>query len=243
MVAGAVASVFTRVMIYRFGFVQLLALVGCAAAAKQDTAAPAPVHREADFDGGDTFVSTSNNEQSRAASGGAATTAAPGDVFVVTTPDAAKELAQTAVADHLDPQKTWKTSPVLPVGWPTKERAVIVFFYPMAANPDNLTHFQLFSPSYYVKVALTDGSTTIEPITKQRQIGTFEDKRASSLERRELDLAEESLVQQLIGQRIDDADQPFWGYLKYMHEHPQLGRDLERRAPAFLGWVRRKYGK
>jgi hypothetical protein len=220
-----------------------LALVLTACAGKPDAppsppaSAPAPVRPEDE----QTYVSTSNNEAAAAAEPITSTTTPAGEFFV-TTPEAAKELAATAVADYLDPKKTWKTSPVLPTTWPAKERAVLVFFYPMSANPDNMTHYQLFTPSYQVKVSLADGSTAIVPIAKPRELGSFEDKRASSLERRELDLAEASLVQQLTGVAIDDGDQPYWGYLKYIHEHPQLGRDLERRAPAFLGWVRKKYG-
>lgn len=221
-----------------------LVLVLAACAAKPDTSVqpPAPAVAQERPEDGDTYVSTSHNEGAGAAKRLVPVTTAAGE-FIVTTPEAAKELAETAIAEYLDPKKTWKTSPVLPAGWPAKERAVIVFFYPMSANPDNLTHYQLFTPSYYVKVSLADGATAIEPIAKHRELGTFEDKRATSLERRELDLAEASLVQQLTGATVDDADQPYWGYLKFVHEHPQLGRDLERRAPAFLGWVRKKYGK
>jgi hypothetical protein len=231
-------------MPHRLGlFALLLALAACAK--RDDEPAPAPPpssDRPPDFEDQHTFVSTSNNAQSSAkpeTSGGPATDGA----YAVTSVETAKQLAETAIADYLDPKKTWKTSPVLPSTWPVKERAVVFFFYPMAANPHNMTHFQLFSPWYRVKVSLTDGTTAIEELGKRKQIGTFEDKRASSLERRELDMAESSLVQQLTGVQIDDGDQPYWGYLKFIHEHPQLGKDLERRNPAFLGWVRKRYGK
>lgn len=223
----------------------VLALTLVACASRKDAPAPtppAPTHAQGPFDEQHTFVSTSNNDAEKAKADEAAPTGTDG-VYAVTTVEAAKELAETAVAEYLDPKKTWKTSPVLPATWPAKERAVVFFFYPMAANPHNLTHYQLYSPSYRVKVSLTDGATAIEEIGKRKQIGTFEDKRASSLERRELDMAEASLVQQLTGVKVDDGDQPYWGYLKFIHEHPQLGKDLQKRSPAFLGWVRKKYGK
>jgi hypothetical protein len=219
----------------------VLALVACAAKPDAQSLTPVPAPARERPEDGNTYVSTSLNASEADAKRFAPVTTSAGD-FVVTTPEAAKELAERAVAEYLDPKKTWKTSPVLPAGWPAKERAVIVFFYPMSANPNSMTHYQLFTPTYYVKVALADGATTIEPIAKHRELGSIEDTRASSLERRELDIAEASLVQQLTGTAIDDGDQPYWGYLKYIHEHPQIGRDLERRAPAFLGWVRKKYG-
>ncbi|MBC8067666.1 MAG: hypothetical protein IAG13_04970 [Deltaproteobacteria bacterium] len=218
-----------------------LVLVLAACATKPDATVQPPAPARERPEEGSTYVSTSHNESGADAKRFAPVTTPAGD-FVVTTPEAAKELAERAIAEYLDPKKTWKTSPVLPAGWPAKERAVIVFFYPMSANPNSMTHYQLFTPSYYVKVSLADGTTAIEPIAKHRELGSIEDTRPSSLERRELDIAEASLVQQLTGTTIDDGDQPYWGYLKYIHEHPQLGRDLERRAPAFLGWVRKKYG-
>ncbi len=241
----AAEAVFTRGMPFRSRSL-VLALVLAACASRKDepatTPPPAQPERAPDFDEGHTFVSTAHNEQPRAQaqqSGGPSTDAA----YAVTTVEAAKQLAETAIADHLDPKKTWKTSPVLPAAWPAKERAVVFFFYPMAANPHNMTHYQLFTPSYRVKVSLADGATSIDELGKGRELGTFEDKRASSLERRELDIAESSLVQQLTGVAVDDADQPYWGYLKFIHEHPKLGKDLEKRSPAFLGWVRKRYGK
>ncbi len=188
-----------------------------------------------------TFVSTANNDPPRAAKVGPA--APTTGECTVTTPEAARELAEAAVADRLDPKKTWKTSPLLPTTWPTKERAVLFFFYPMAANPRSMSHFQLFSAAWSVKVSLVDGATSIAPIVKARELGTVEDKRATSLERRELDIAEGALVQQLVGTGVDNTESPYWGYLKYMHEHPMIGKDLQRRSPAFLGWVRKRYGK
>jgi hypothetical protein len=213
---------------------------GCAAS-PPPAAAPPPSHGAHEPEVEHTFVSTSNNDGARAtrsarADGG-------GTDCTVTTPDAAKALAETAVAEYLDPQKTWTTSPVLPSTWPTTKRTVVYFFYPMAANPRSMTHFQLFSAAWRVEVSLHDGTTAVAPVAKSREIGTIAQTRASSLERRELEIAEAALVQQLVGTDVDEGESPYWGYLKYMHEHPQLGKDLQRRSPAFLGWVRKRYGK
>ncbi len=192
-----------------------------------------------------TFVSTSNNDAPRAAK--AEQSGAVSDC-AVTTPDAAKALAESAIADHLDPRKTWTTSPVLPTEWPTTKRAVVFFFYPMAANPGSMTHVQLFSAAWRVEVSLHDGATAVAPVAKPREIGTISQTRPSSLERRELEIAEAALVRHLAGAvagdgNDDEGESPYWGYLEYMHEHPQLGKDLQRRSPAFLGWVRKRYGK
>lgn len=187
-----------------------------------------------------TFVSTSNNDAPRAAKAESITTT--GD-FVVTTPEAAKQLAEAAVADRLDPRKTWTTSPLLPATWPVKDRAVVYFFYPMAANPRSMTHFQLFSAAWRVEVSLRDGAAAVTPIAKSRELGSITQTRPSSLERRELEVAEAALVQQLVGTEANEDESPYWGYLKYMHEHPQLAKDLQRRSPSFLAWVRKRYGK
>jgi hypothetical protein len=187
-----------------------------------------------------TFVSTSNNAEAPVAK--AASVTATSD-FVVTTPEAAKQLAEAAVADRLDPLKTWTTSPVLPATWPAKDRAVVYFFYPMAANPRSMTDFQLFSAAWRVEVSLRDGDAAVTPIAKSRELGTISQTRPSSLERRELEIAEAALVHRLVGTEADADDSPYWGYLKYMHEHPQLAKDLQRRSPSFLGWVRKRYGK
>lgn len=188
-----------------------------------------------------TFVSTSNNDAPRASR--ADSTGAAATDCVVTTPEAAKAIAETAIAEHLDPRKTWTTSPALPTTWPTTKRAVVFFFYPMAANPGSMDHFQLFSAAWRVEVSLQDGKADVVPVGKSREIGTIAQTRPSSLERRELEIAEAALVQFLSGAGSDDEESPYWGYLKFMHEHPQIGKDLQRRSPAFLGWVRKRYGK
>lgn len=226
----------------------VIALAGCERSAKDASVAPEPapvVEAEparSPFES-QTYVSTTNNEappHERAPKAAAATQQA---AFAVVTPEAAKELADAAVADQLDPKKTWKLSPVLPATWPADEPVVVVFFYPMAANPGSLTRYKLYSPAFRVTVALTDGATVVKPIGKRRELGTIEETRPTSLERRELELAETSLVERLIGTDTRAGENPYWGYLKYVHEHPKVGNDLERRSPAFFGWVRKKVGK
>lgn len=220
----------------------LVALISaCAAAPQPAPVAPPPNDVAHTPEQEHTFVSTSNNDTKPAKTSTAP--AAGTHDCAVTTPEAAKRLAETAVAEHLDPLQTWTTSPVLPATWPTKARTVVYFFYPMAANPKSMTQFQLFSAAWRVEVSLQDGETVVAAIAKPRQIGTITQTRPSSLERRELEIAETALVQQLVGDQADVGESPYWGYLKYMHEHPQLGNDLQRRSPAFLGWVRKRYGK
>jgi hypothetical protein len=187
-----------------------------------------------------TFVSTSRNEGSRQGPGKSDEAASAVEGFAVVTPEAAKELAQAAVADRLDPKKSWKPSPVLPAAWPSTAPEVVVFFYPMAAYQSSMTRYTLFTPAFRVTVSLVDGSTRVDPLAKPRALGAIEDTRPSSLERRELDLSESALVRRLVGVDDDSGENPFWGYLKFIHEHPKLGKDLEKRAPKFIGWVRKK---
>jgi hypothetical protein len=227
----------------------VIALAGCGRSAKDASVAPEPAPAPASEPAqapseSQTFVSTANNEappRERGSADPAAT--AQASAFAVVTPEAAKELADAAVSDQLDPKKTWKLSPVLPAAWPADEPVVVVFFYPMSANPGSLTRYKLYSPAFRVTVSLTDGATEVKALGKRRELGTIEETRPSSLERRELELAETSLVERLIGADTRPGENPYWGYLKYVHEHPKVGNDLERRAPAFFGWVRKKVGK
>jgi hypothetical protein len=190
-----------------------------------------------------TFVSTSRNEETSAPSDEAEKASTAVEGFAVATPEAAKELAQAAVADRLDPKKSWKPSPVMPATWPSKAPAVVVYFYPMAAYQSSMTRYTLFTPAFRVTVSLVDGTTKVDPLGKPRALGTVEDTRPTSLERRELDMSENALVQKLVGVDDDAGENPFWGYLKFIHEHPKLGRDLEKRSSSFIGWVRKKAGR
>ncbi|MCX4247195.1 hypothetical protein [Paraliomyxa miuraensis] len=191
-----------------------------------------------------TFVSTSRNDEGpvigRAEEEEASRVV---EGFTITTREAVKDAADGAVADRLDPKKSWKQSPILPASWPSTEPAVIVYFYPMAANPGSLTQFKLLSPKYRVTVSLVDGTTTVDDLGKGRVLGTIEESRPSSLERRELEISETLLIDGLVGIDSRSAENPYWGYLKYVHEHPKFGRDLEKRAASFFGWVHKKTGK
>lgn len=157
--------------------------------------------------------------------------------FAVATVEAAKQAAQDAVNDQLHPDHTWEASPLLPAQWPPQEPKVVVFFYPLKSNPPSLTEFRLFSPEFRVTVGLEDGQTEVKAITKSRKLATIKQTRATSLERRELDMAEAALMHQLLGHEVDEGAKPFWGYLKYVHEHDKIGRDLKRRSPKFFAWV------
>lgn len=208
------------------------------------TPEPEPTVEEEDPFETQTFVSTSRNDAPRPRPGDEdvdAPLAVEG--FTVVTPEAAKELAQAAVADRLDPKKSWKLSPVLPTAWPSEAPAVLVLFYPMAAYQSSMTRYTLFTPAFRVTVSLVDGSTEVDALGKPRSLGTIEDSRPSSLERRELELSENALMRRLLGVDGDSGENPFWGYLKYIHEHPKLGKDLEKRSASFIGWVRKKVGK
>jgi hypothetical protein len=217
----------------------LVALAPACARGRNDAAPPAAAPAQERPVDEFAFVSTANNEA--AAKEQADDEAAPiAGEFAVKSAETAKEIAERAVADRLDKKKTWKLSPVMPTTWPTSERAVAVYFYPMAANPHSLEHYQLFSAAFRVDVSLVDGTTKVVPITKTKMIGTVKDERPTSLERREIDLAEASLVRKLLGADPSSGENAYWGYLKFIHEHPEIGKDLERRSGAFVKWVRQK---
>lgn len=221
-----------------------LALASCERSSHDTTVPPEPAPEaatdaESPFET-QTFVSTSRNEEPRPRPGDESEAPTTVEGFTVVTPEAAKELAQAAVAAELDPKKSWKLSPLVPAAWPTEEAVVAVYFYPMAAYQSSMTRYTLFSPAYRVTVSLVDGTTEVKALPKPRALGTIEDTRPSSLERRELELSEAALVQRLVGTSGDAGENPFWGYLKFIHEHPKLGNDLEKRAAPFIGWVRKK---
>lgn len=160
--------------------------------------------------------------------------------FAVRTPERALEVAEAAVAAELDPKLTWKTSPLLPITWPSKEARVRYFFYPLSAHPSDMSQFHLFTPAYEVEVNLVDGSSEVRPIAKRRRLGVIEDRRASLLEREELELAENTLIRIVLAGQASLGDNNLWGYLKFFHENPELGQDIKRRAPAFARWVEGK---
>jgi hypothetical protein len=219
----------------------LLPLTLALACARKD-AAPIEAPSQGDGPGVEqnTFVSTSHNETRREPK---IVEAGEGEIegdYAVKSAERAKEIAHAAVEDQLDPKKTWRLSPVFPTSWPSKEQSVAVYFYPMAANPRALQFYQLFSAAYRVDVSLVDGTTKVVAIPKPRMLGTIEETRPSSLERRELELAEASLVRQLLGADLRQGENTFWGYLKFVHEHPEIGKDVSRRQGAFMAWIKTK---
>jgi hypothetical protein len=160
--------------------------------------------------------------------------------FAVRSPARALELAEAAVVDELDPKHTWTISPALPARWPSQDPTVLYLFYPMAVNPNSLSHYQLFSPAFEVEVSLVDGSTEIRSIAKRKRLGVIEERRPSLSERQELELAENTLVRLLLVGEISQGDNNFWGYLKYFHENPKFARDIKARSPRFVQWLNTK---
>ena len=152
------------------------------------------------------------------------------------------ELADEAVADELNPRQQWRPSPVFPAKWPAADDRVLVFFYPMAVHPDSTSSYELFSAAYVVTVALGDGSTEVTTIPKKRRLGTIEITRPSLLERNEVAIAEQALVEAVLGRDTPVGENNFWGYLKFFHEHGKIARDLTKRSPKFVAWLNRTKG-
>jgi hypothetical protein len=160
--------------------------------------------------------------------------------FALTTAEAAHAAAEEAVAGQLNPQQQWDASPVVPAQWPSKSARVSVYFYPMATHPDDTSRYELFSAAWVVQVSLVDGTTKVSPISGRRRLGTLEEARPSMLERRELEIAEQALVESLLGADAAVGENNYWGYLKFFREHPQIARDMGKRSPAFVKWLYRK---
>lgn len=216
-----------------------------AAACAKEQAAPAPtvvpddVGEYEDAEGTFEFVSTERNaeteqEEKREEE------SFEGDPVVTSAPQA-HEVADAAVADRLNPRQQWVSSPVMPVTWPGVDRHVNVYFFPMAANPNSLSNFQLFSPQYVVTVSLDDGTGEVKELDK-RKLGMIVDTRPSRLEREEREMAEAALVHYLLTGDPHEGENSFWGYLKFFHEHPKLGKDMKKRHPGFVKWLEKRKG-
>jgi hypothetical protein len=162
--------------------------------------------------------------------------------FALTTAEAVHTLAEGAVSERLDSKQQWEPSPVLPRQWPSKSAHVSVYFYPMAVHPDSTSRYELFSAAWLVDVSLADGSAEVSPVSGRRRLGTLETTRPSMLERSELAIAEQALVETVLGGETPVGENNYWGYLKYFREHPQLARDIGKRKPGFVKWLHRKQG-
>jgi hypothetical protein len=200
--------------------------------------APAPVEENR-------FVSTDHRHASPGDTppeGHVVTEDAPAPLvgYEVTTAEAARERAEAAVQDRLDPSRAWRTSPVFPTAWPPREPAVMFFFYPMAASETEISRFTLYSAAFRVDVSLKNGSTNVRALGKPRRLANIDEKRAATLERSELAIAERTLLRRVAGVGEHEGENAYWGYLKYFHEHPQLARDLRTRVPAFAAWLQRR---
>jgi hypothetical protein len=67
--------------------------------------------------------------------------------------------------------------------------------------------------------------------------------RPSMLERSELAIAEQALVEAFLGGETPVGENNYWGYLKFFREHPHLARDIGKRTPSFVKWLHRTAGK
>ncbi len=220
----------------------ILFAVACGkqADAPPPTTTPDDVEDDEPEDGTFEFVSTERNAQTEEAPKEQAKEAFEGDPVVTSAPQA-HDVADAAVADRLNPKQQWIQSPVMPTKWPGVDRHVNVYFFPMAANPNSLTSFQLFSPQYVVTVSLDDGTGEVTEL-KKRKLGMIADTRPSRLERQEREMAEAALVHYLLTGNPHEGENSFWGYLKYFHEHPKLGKEMKRSHPAFTTWLEKRKG-
>jgi hypothetical protein len=221
------------------------ALFGCAAATEPAPAAPEPATAEPEAPNVDRFeYIAGEDEVDEAPKATVREDDRPrieGD-FALTTAEAVHVLAEEAVTDRLNPKQQWQASPVLPSQWPSKSGRVNVYYYPMATHPDNASRYELFSAAWVVQISLVDGAANVTPIKGRRRLGTLESTRPSMLERSELAIAEQALVEATLGGTTPVGENNYWGYLKYFREHPQVARDLGKRSPAFVKWLYRSAG-
>jgi hypothetical protein len=225
--------------------VGLLLVTACGKdrAAAPPTVEPTAAAEDDDYgEGSFAFVSTERNVESDDDDAPAAAANAYEGDPVVTTAARVHEIADAAVADRLNPRQQWESSPAMPAAWPKANRHVLVYFYPMAANPSSLAHFQLFSAAFAVDVSLDDGTGEVREL-ETRKLGVVEDTRPSRLEREERELAEKALVHYLLSGESGEGENAFWGYLKFFHEHPKIGNDVKRRHPSFIKWLEKRNGR
>jgi hypothetical protein len=156
--------------------------------------------------------------------------------YAITEYEDARSVAEDAVAMQLNPKQSWETSPTLPSAWPEHSKQVAYLFYPMANHPNSLTESQLFSAKYRVTVSLVDGTTSISAL-KSRKLGTVKQRRATYMERTELETAERALIHLMLGGDSEHGENFFWGYLKYFKENPKFGRDIKAKSPRFVQWL------
>ncbi len=156
--------------------------------------------------------------------------------FVISSPERAKTTAEDAVSDHLDPDQTWQTSPVLPARWPSPGVEVLVLFFPLVDQADSVSEYQLYSAAYAVSVSLVDGSTQISELTSRR-LGKISRQHESRMQRNELARAERALIRMMLADNIEGVESSFWGYRKYLHEHPKFARDIKAKQPKFVAWL------
>jgi hypothetical protein len=220
------------------GCLVLAAALGCA---NKDTPSPEPPEDDARGPGVETNMFVSHEEEPEEVEtpplvDDGFASHYEGD-FAVTSPEAVHEIADAAVAEQLNPKQTWKHSPVMPATWPTIDKKVRIYFYPMAADPRAMSRYHLFSAAWHVDVSMVDGTAEVVEIQKKKQLGVIKEQRPSMLERNELALAERALVHTVLGGDATTGENSFWGYLKYFREHPQFARDLKRKSPKFVTWV------
>jgi hypothetical protein len=216
----------------------LVVAVGCAKNKDTESTAPALADAGDPRMDSNTYVSSEVEEETLEE-------APPDDGFAsesdcdckVTSPEAAHELADEAVADRLNQKQTWTHSPVLPSTWPTTDKRVRIFFFPTAEDPKNMSQGVLFTAAWAVDISLEDGTTEVSEIKKKKQLGVIQHKRPSMLERNELALAERALVHTVMGGDATTGENSFWGYRKYFLEHPKMAKDLRRKSPDFVKWV------
>lgn len=162
------------------------------------------------------------------------------DEFPITSPTHVRELAALAVESQLNPLHKWRVSPVLPASWPPEGEYVLVYYYPMMADPHDMSRFEVYTPEFRVEVSLSDGRTKVDHIKSRKRLGTIREVRPTRLERDELIVAERGLVKVMLQRETHSGENVFWGYLKFIHEHPKFASDLRRRSPKFMRWVENK---
>jgi len=226
-------------------------LLGCAAQ-RGDTSTPSAPRREMTAGSAPskaetkaTYVSTADDSEPatrESVSEQLAVTSAQGEDVQATAGSLTKirEQAGAAVSMYTDDGRTWQASPVLPTAWPPRAKEVMLLYYPLEAIPTTLSRFDLFSPAYAVTVSLVDGSARVKTVTGKRRLGKVNEKPRSMLERNELEIAEQSLVARVLGNKDTSGENDFWGYLKYFREHPAFARDIAKRAPKFVAWLSRQ---
>jgi hypothetical protein len=157
-------------------------------------------------------------------------------------PRTAAELADAAGRAGADSRWTAGEvlTPPLPRRWPGAAQGGLVFFtYKFAPMPTSRVTSRVRGPFRRIEFATLDAQPVVQPL-KSDTLGYVDDSAASDDDApARLAAATDALVEIVAGCRPEgEARTALAPYQSWLREHDPIARDLERRLPAFIAWLR-----